>query len=96
MAQNLRAHLLNASRRSTFVKAGLGEWVGFTSSLALARAWASAGFTPQEAVEWRNGFMRPMDETDPGVAQVWRDRGFTPELALRQVRKKYPAPMRTR
>ena len=79
----------------TFVDAKVLEWIDFTSSAETALLWQSLGFTPETAQAWREGFTRPLGAL-PDDAAAYRDEGYTPAEALRQVRRRYPSPLRTR
>jgi len=93
---NLQSHLANFRIQQRLRDAGFSQWAGFTTSITVAQAWAAAGFTPKEAANWRDDFCRPLDGATPQEAANWRERGFTPEQALRQARRRYPSPQRTK
>lgn len=87
MNKSFRTQQLNAEARKTFVDAGLDKWWGFTQRLSTAKMWVDFGFTPSEALEWRQGFVNPLG-TDPSHASEMKQRGYTPESALEECRTK--------
>lgn len=78
-----------------FARAGVLDWINYTSSPKTALHWRDLGFTPDEMQTWRDGFCNPLGAL-PEDAKAYRDRGFTPKQALRNARRTYPSPMKTR
>lgn len=85
----------NAAHYIEFRDAGLVEWRNFTHSTRVAQSWIDAGFTVDEATEWRDGYTHIVGDLPDGAAE-WRDKGLTPQEACRAVNRKYPHPQRTR
>jgi len=93
---DLQSHLDKFRIQQRLRDAGLPQWTSFTTSVAVAQAWVAAGFTPTDAKAWRDDFCRPLDGGTPQEAANWRSQGLTPKQALRQARRRYPSPQRTK
>lgn len=93
------SHQLKVEAYKRFTDAGVMEWYSVTHSVDHAQRWAAEGITAKEYKEIIEKSDIQKDVCIPDWWGGWKRRmgaEFTVAEALRQMRRKYPAPQRTR